>query len=425
MSRPFLDIAEFKTAWRIVLIALIGIGITANAALLYVFGTLIVPLEAAYGWSQAEVQSSVTALYLGAILGLQIAGWLNLKLGIRRSTMASLVSSALAYLLIVLVIPEAPSIWVFYILIALLPILGAGALTVTWTELIALWFVKNRGLALAIGLSGTGLAASILPPIMAFAIAEWDWRVVFVILALLNVGLALPLAFFWVYEPDQSSAPHEEIESDPQAQIKSGWTYRRALRSRQLWTLNLALSLVVLAVISMVTSTVPLLQNRGFEPLQAASIFSAFGAALIFGRVAVGFLLDRLWPALVAGLTMLLPALGCALILSGDTNTSILVPGAFLIGFGAGAEFDIAAFLVARYFGLRDYGRLFGLHLGLVTAAAAIAPLLVANVLNYTNDYAAVITYSLCCFTAGGMLLLTLGRAPQTLKNVESPRTSP
>ena len=123
-------------------------------------------------------------------------------------------------------------------------------------------------------------------------------------------------------------------------------------------------------------------------------------------------------------MTMLLPAMGCALILTGDTTSSLLITGAFLIGFGAGAEFDIAAFLVARYFGLREYGRLFGLHLGLVTAAAAAAPLLVAFLLHNTSGYTAIITYSLCCFAAGGILLTSLGREPKTFECADTSTAS-
>ena len=43
---------------------------------------------------------------------------------------------------------------------------------------------------------------------------------------------------------------------------------------------------------------------------------------------------------------------------AGPADLVWLVVGVMLIGVGAGAEFDIAAYLVSRYFGLRDYGRL-------------------------------------------------------------------
>jgi hypothetical protein len=86
--------------------------------------------------------------------------------------------------------------------------------------------------------------------------------------------------------------------------------------------------------------------------------------SLILGRVIVGHLVDRLWAPGVAAAALGLPALGCLLLgISGANDTGWLVLGVMLVGIGAGAEFDLAAFLVSRYFGMRDYGRLFGIHL--------------------------------------------------------------
>ncbi|MCT7013861.1 hypothetical protein M1707_23070, partial [Salmonella enterica subsp. enterica serovar Saintpaul] len=83
---------------------------------------------------------------------------------------------------------------------------------------------------------------------------------------------------------------------------------------------------------------------------------------------------DRLWAPGVASLALLMPAFACGIFAYGDSSIALYILATLLVGVGAGAEFDIAAFLIARYFGMRDYGRLFGAHLGLITAGAAISP---------------------------------------------------
>src|SRR5690606_10754782 len=93
------------------------------------------------------------------------------------------------------------SIWTLYLAFFLLPIVGMGALAVTWTQLLNLWFHRNRGLALAIGLSGTGLTAALIPSLLGWGVSTWDWRAAFVILALLNLGLGLPLSLLWLRLP--------------------------------------------------------------------------------------------------------------------------------------------------------------------------------------------------------------------------------
>jgi sugar phosphate permease len=171
--------------------------------------------------------------------------------------------------------------------------------------------------------------------------------------------------------------------------------------------------MVVSSVVGMVTSTIPLLQSRGLSASDAGQIFSGFGISLIFGRMLIGYLLDRLWPPAVAAFSLMMPAIGCILYLNGGVDFHILVLASVLVGFGAGAEFDIAAFLVARYFGLREYGRLFGVHQGLNTVASALAPLLFAFMLSRTGDYSAMLMYCLACCVIGPLLLLTLGRVPR------------
>ncbi|MCK9261476.1 MAG: MFS transporter, partial [Azoarcus sp.] len=126
----------------------------------------------------------------GAVIGLQLVGWLNMRFGMKRVTVLSLLSMALGYLATTLI---GGSIWSLYFAFFMLPIIGMGALAVTWTQLLNLWFHRNRGLALAIGLSGTGITAALVPRLLSWGVDAWDWRAAFVILALLNVFVGIPL----------------------------------------------------------------------------------------------------------------------------------------------------------------------------------------------------------------------------------------
>ncbi|MCO1693442.1 MFS transporter [Pseudomonas aeruginosa] len=403
-----IDFSEFRQGWRVLLLSVVGIAISINASLLYGFGTLVVPLEQAFGWSKSEQQVAITFLFGGAVVSLQLVGWFNLRFGMKRITVISLALLSLAYLATTQL---HGSVWSLYLAFAILPLVGMGALAVTWTQLLSLWHDRNRGLALAIGLSGTGLTAAIIPRLMSWGIEQWDWRAAFVILALLNLLVLLPLTLLWFRlsaSTTQSSQGHaRELLDLP------GMSFREGMRSRKFWTCNLALGLVISSIVGMVTSTVPMLQSKGLSASDANLIFSGFGIALIFGRLLIGYLIDRMWPPLVSAVSLALPAIGCLIYLSGTVEFTPLLLAAILVGFGAGAEFDIAAFLIARYFGVREYGRLFGVHQGLNTVASALAPLLFAFLLSRTGSYSAMLTYTLACSLVGPLLLLTLGRVPR------------
>lgn len=406
-----IDLTEFKLAWRVVVLAMLGLAINANASMLYAFGTLVIPLQKAFGWERADLQSAISFLFAGAVIGSQLVGWLNLRYGMQRVTAVSLVALALTFAMIPLM---GPSIAWLYLFFTLLPIASMGTMQVTWTHLVNLWFERNRGLALALVLSGTGLAAALLPSAVSWAIERWGWQGAFLLLAALPVVLVLPLALRWMRVPAHAEPAGADRPAAAARPAMSGLSFAAGLRSWRFWSLNIGLSLVVAAVITMVSNTVPLLRDKGLTAAAASAVFGSFGLSLIGGRVVVGYLVDRLWAPIVAAVALALPALGCLLLArAGADETALLVLATMLIGIGAGAEFDVAAYLVSRYFGMRDYGRLFGVHLGLITLAGALAPLLTSAMYRASGGYATILALCGSAFLIGALMLLPLGRYPR------------
>jgi MFS family permease len=322
----------------------------------------------------------------------------------RGVTTLSLLALSLGYLALTLF---HGTLWHLYLGFALLAFAGVGTLQVTWSHLVNEWFERNRGLALAIILSGTGLAASVLPPLLTWSIARWDWRAGFVVMAAPTLLLTLPLTLVWMRSPAQLAAAH----STNTVLLGESWSY--AIRGRKFWTLTVALTLAVSAVLGLLTSVIPLLRDKGFNAATASGIFSSFGVSLVVGRIVVGYLLDRLWPAGVSAAALALPAIGCLMLVNINSNVPALVAACALIGIGTGAEFDISAYLLARYFGMRDFGRLYGLLLGIVTFASALAPALFAVLYRSSGSYDSMLRVAVCCFIVGPVLLLTLGQCPQ------------
>jgi MFS family permease len=404
-----IDMTEFKRAWRIVLLATLGLAINSNSSMLYAYGAMMVPLQQTFDWARADLQSAVSFMFLGSVVASQIVGWLNMRYGMKRVTVISLCVLSLTFIGMTRM---GPSIVTLYLSFFLMSIASMGTMHVTWTHLVNLWFERNRGLALALVLSGTGLAAMLIPSAVSAVITRWNWQAAFWLLAALPVALVLPLVLVWMKVPDLAK---ERIDSQQTitTELVAGVSFREGLRNPRFWLLNIALSMIVACVVTLVTNSVPLLRDKGLSAVDAARIFGSFGLSLILGRVVVGYLVDRLWAPGVAAAALSLPALGCLLLgTSGANDTIWLVAGVMLVGIGAGAEFDLAAFLVSRYFGMRDYGRLFGIHLGLITLASTLAPWLFAQLYRSTGSYQATLMVCGPVFLIGALVLLALGRYP-------------
>lgn len=405
-------IDEFKRGWRILLLATFGIATSVTAAMLYAFGAFVIPIEKAFGWNRGDIQATLSFQWGGAILALLLIGWLNKKYGARRMTLLSLLALALGYLSF-LALPENADISWFYLGYALLPVLGIGGMPVTWTQLVCTWFVRRRGLALAIVLSGTGISGAVLPTVITWATQEWGWRAGFVIMALPLVFVMLPLTWLWFRQSPAGDNAVSGAQDDSQVNLLAGIPFKEALLTKNFWVCNLALAMVVSGVICVLTSAIPLLQGKGLSAMDASRVFATYGIMLVVGRLLGGYLLDRLWAPGVAAVTLSLPALGCLILITQETSVPVLVLALGLIGMGAGAEFDFSSYLLMRYFGLYDYGRLYGMHLVFLNIAGIASPLLISTLYGMTGDYSLMLQYCIAVFLLGPMLLLLLGRYPK------------
>ena len=415
---------EFSTGWPTLALAMVGVGTSVSALLIYSLGTLMLPLQQAFGWSRGDLQLAVSFLAAGGAISVNFVGWLNQRLGMRAVSGLSMAALALAFAGMALMPGSIGWLYVGYFV---LPFIGIGTTPVTWTHIVNLRFDAHRGLALSLVLCGTGVAAALLPPLLNAAMARWGWQAGYGVLGAL-------VALFWLSGAWRRLPAVNAPGVAPAASVASvasvtlaGMPWQQAVRSRNFWVCNAGLALVVSALYGLTANTVPLLRDLGLSAAAAAAgVFSSFGIALIAGRVLVGGLIDRLWAPGVAAVALALPALGCVLLLGADAQTplAILVLATALCGAGAGAEFDIAAYLVARYFGLRDYGRLFGMHLGLVTIASALTPFGFAALMRAGGGYRPLLMLCAAACVIGPALLLTLGRYP-THSTPALPKPSP
>ena len=192
----------------------------------------------------------------------------------------------------------------------------------------------------------------------------------------------------------------------------SGVTLKSALRDYRFWLLGGSIFMIAIGVGGSITNFVPMLSDKGFEPKQAATIAGAIGVSIIIGRVLAGYLIDHYWAPLVAFPMLALPALACVILMQPILSTEQAVLCAALIGLCAGAEADLIAFLCAKYFGLRHYGRIYGVQYAIFGLGSGISPFAFGRVFDLYGSYAPILKVSALFFSVGAIALLAMGRYP-------------
>ena len=104
------------------------------------------------------------------------------------------------------------------------------------------------------------------------------------------------------------------------------------------------------------------------------------------------------------------------ILLGGDINFFWAATAAFFLGFAAGAEADLIAYLAGRYFGMAHYGKIYGMLYLPFGVASAFSSLLYAYVRDVTGSYDPIIFVAIFGFVIGGALLLLLGRYPDSFE---------
>ncbi len=397
--------SEFSAGWKVLTAGMLGVMCGASPLPFNTIGFVLGPLHAEFGWSFATISAGVTTFGITAGLLAPVIGAAVDRFGVRRIALGSLLAFALVFAAIGL-IPGSLVAW--FGLWFLIGLVGMGSTPVTWSRAINMWFYRSRGLALGLLLVGTSLAALIVPKVAVWAIGTWGWRGMYPVVALFPLLLALPLGLAWFREPTTAETPAEITASGGLVGVSFG----EAAKDRRFWTIWISIALVALAYGGAHIHMPEIIKQHGLTAADGAGIMGMIGIALLSGRIITGWLLDRIWAPLVCLPILSIPALACWWLMGNSTPETTVWAAAFLLGFAAGAESDLIAYLASRYFGMAHYGKIYGMLYMPFGIFSAISPMLYGRIRDTTGSYDQMLMAATILFVSGALLLLTLGRYP-------------
>lgn len=394
---------EFARAWPILLSALIGFGLGLSALTFYTNAVFVDPLMKEFGWKASQIQTGIVFMPIGTILMAPIVGGLCDKYGARPVVLVSILLYAAAVASFSLL---TPNILGYYAHWAAMSLLGAGTLAITWTKAINGWFDRGRGIALGVALAGSGLTGFFAPQLANWAIDEHGWRTAYLVLAALPAVIAFPLALLLFRDPPKT------VVAAGAADLP-GMTGKEALATTRFWIMAIAFLFISIGVGALIPNMFRILVSDGFTTGQAAQVAGLIGLSVIAGRIVAGVLLDRVWAPLVAFVFLTVPAISCLLLANPEVGLQYLAIAAVLVGLAAGAEFDLIAYMVSRYFGMKNYGKIYSwqfIAFGVGSGFVAPVPELVKE--NF-GSYDPALYVIAALFVIGGSMLLLMGRYPK------------
>lgn len=394
---------EWKSGWPVVGACAIAMG-TGLGLYTMVASLFIQPLEAAFGWSRGDIAKAGASALL-ASFALPLIGLILDRYGAKKVAALGLIGLALAYLMLSQL---SGSLMIFSLIIFVFTATGLTTGPIVYTQLINRGFNQHRGLALGITLSGATVSSMIFIPVLALLIESYGWRAGYGFLAALPLLIGLPIILLGI--KSKQVLPRTKLEDTQEIKPASSLSFRTLFRDLRFWLLGLGLIVANIGVGGMLSQQQPMLLGMGFETADAATLGSIFAASIGLGRLASGWSLDHFWPPLVAAIFLWAPLLGVMLMLNMAQPSYMLAMIAVAsFGLAQGAEVDFLAFLVPRYFGVSNYGKVFGLLAMGQSISMAFGAISFGILYDQAGSYELAFKLSLGTYLLGGLAVLGSG----------------
>lgn len=390
--------AEFHRHGLLLFGAFAGISVCIASLLFYTMGMFVTELGGAFGWDRTSVASGAAFFTAGMAISSPAWGRLADRWPLRPVICLALAATALGF---VALATMPGSLVYFFAVVFTMSVIGTGASPVTFTVILNRAFEAARGSALGLALMGTGVGATLGPVLVGAAIARGGWRYGYGALAAV-VLIAIPVVWFALRDVARltpaRAGSHTPLE---------GVAYADAVRMPLFWRLAAIFFIAALGFGGLLVHLVGMLTDAGYPRTEAASIAGLVGLSIIASRLLTGVLCDRVFAPLVGAAAFAASALGCAIITFSIENA---VFGAILLGAAIGAEVDLVSYLIARYFGMRGYGAIYGAQYSAFLIGTGVSPIFMGAIFDARGDYRDAQYIALACLTSASLLMLSLPR---------------
>jgi MFS family permease len=332
-------------------------------------------IQADFGVTRAEASLPFTMVMLGFAGGGVLMGRLADRFGIAVPLAVGTLMLTAGYL----AVGWAPNLWMVALAHGLIGVGCSASFGPLMTD-ISHWFVRRRGIAVALAAVGNYTAGTIWPPVVQHFISTSGWRVTYIGIGLFCVVTIMPLIL----------AMRARIVDHTEA---AGAAARRQAEA-PFSPLTLQILLCIAGVGCCVAMAMPQVHivaycgDLGYGVARGAEMLSMMLGFGIISRIASGFIADRIGGVRTLLLGSMLQGVALFLYLWFDGLTSLYVISA-LFGLFQGGIVPSYAIIVREYFSPREAGTRLGLVLMATLVGMALGGWMSGLIFDFTGSYRA------------------------------------
>lgn len=376
------------------LICIIGYG-----TYYYGFSQFQVSMFKEFGWTRAGTAGAFSALATTGMIAVLFIGPFIDKFGARITMTIGSVIFALAFYLL----GTTQDYFQFYLYYGVILALGVNSILYVPTQAaLAKWFNKKRSTVLGILTTGGALGGTLIVPILPSLIENLGWRGAFQALAAVQICLFVPLAWFGIRNKPEDLGLLPDGEAPGQAKAASttaataaakpavssvaGFSLRDAVKTPAFWILSFAFFFNGLGLASIVVHQAAYLETVGIRAQDAANILAFMTTVSIPGRLALGWLGDKIDKRYMLAASYSFQCVGL-LLFTQVAGIEMGYLSMLVYGLGYGAAIPLAPAVVAQYFGAKNFATIRAYQGPITRAATVLGPLFAGIVFDMTQSY--------------------------------------
>jgi len=369
------DLHDTRYAWARLALSL-AIACVINVGMWAVI--VVMPgIEAEFGIDRADASLPYTVTMVGFAVGTLLIGRWADRFGIFPCLLIASLAMGFAYAALAI----SPSVALVIALHAIVGFASAAGFAPLIAD-ISHWFLRRRGIAMALVASGNYLAGAIWPLALAPLLEGPGWRSAYLALAILVPAVVVPLSFALTRRIDDAA-------SDISDRAAAARTATTGLAPRTLIVLLFIAGIGCCVAMSMPqVHIVAYCVDLGYGATAGAEMLSLMLFGGVVSRLVFGALADRLGGLRTLLIGSVLQCLALFLYLPSDTLASLYLVSA-IFGLAQGGIVPAYAIIVREFLPAREAGARVGLVTFATISGMALGGWMSGAIHDLTGSYAA------------------------------------